>query len=222
MDKLRCDETTNMHQGPLCVGCTTEPMTAEFPQLHFESTVPTIPPTKFLSLTLGALRYISLKPYTVEVPILPILVPDYLPMSERLVTVLASSLTDQGGFNDVQAGSRPEAGMDMKLCDEAGSYIAEKTRYFEHNLDKTMLDSKDFKRRTQGVEDLERCFRLILGGELEKKVEDTKKHVDLLECETKFLMDNKELIQENSRRVREHRKAVAEKYVFTTMYAKLL
>ncbi|CCC14040.1 hypothetical protein SMACR_09524 [Sordaria macrospora] len=141
------------------------PMVEQLAKLHYDSDMATVPSvSKFLSLTLGALRYIGLHPYTVEVPVLPIWVPEHLAMGERLVTVLASSLISQGGFNNIQPGSKPEMGMDMELCDEAGGYLAEKTKYFEQNLDKTIVDSEDFLRRTEGVEHLTRCFQFILSG----------------------------------------------------------
>ncbi|KAK3489575.1 uncharacterized protein B0T23DRAFT_455559 [Neurospora hispaniola] len=223
LGRLGCDETINMHQGPLYVGSTTRPIAECLAQHHYDSNMSAIPSTnKFLSLTLGALRYIGLRPYTVEVPILPIWVMEHLPMGERLVTVLASSFVTQGGFNSVQASSRAGTGMSMALCDEAGLYVAEKTRYFEQNIDKSLVDSKDFMRRTEGVEHLGRCFQLVLGGELEEKIKIIKIRQDRLEQETKLLVEMKEEIQQKLRRIREHQEAVATKYVFKNMYATLL
>ncbi|KAK3952698.1 hypothetical protein QBC32DRAFT_135915 [Pseudoneurospora amorphoporcata] len=223
LDRLGCDETTNMHQGPLYVGCTTAPMAEQLAQLHYDSDMATVPSvSKFLSLTLGALRYIGLKPYTVEVPILPIWVKAHLPLGERLVTVLASSLITQGGFNGVQAGSRAGTGMDLQLCDEAGSYVAEKTKYFEQNIDQTLLDIDDFDRETEGVEDLERCFRLVLGGELDQRIDATMIELERLECHANLLQGMQGVIQKKVRMIRARHEAVATQYAFNTGFAQLL
>ncbi|KAL0466477.1 hypothetical protein QR685DRAFT_609022 [Neurospora intermedia] len=223
LGRLGCDETINMHQGPLYVGSTTMPIAECLVQHHYDSNMSAIPSTnKFLSLTLGALRVIGLRPYTVEVPILPIWVMEHLPIGERLVTVLASSFITQRGFNGAQASSRAGTGISTALCDEAGLYVAEKTRYFKQNLEKTMLVIDDLNHETEGVEDLERRFRLILDAELEKRVKLTKMEQGRLEYEPKLLEDMKEVLQQRLRRTRERYEVAAAQYAFNSTYVKLL
>lgn len=119
LQKLDNIGSAYMHQGPLYVGCTAGKMSERIKQHHYEPSMSALPmKNMFLALTMGALLQIGLKPYTVGVPILPVWVGEHLPLAERLVTMLASSLISQDGFNGIQAGSK--AGQD---CDEAGLYV---------------------------------------------------------------------------------------------------
>ena len=224
LQTLGCDATVNMHQSPLYVGCTTRPMAERLAQHHYESIMATVPSTSnlFLSLTLGALRYIGLNPYTVEVPIMPIWVKAHLPMGERLVTLLASSLVTQAGLNGVEAGSRAGTGMDLQLCDEAESYVAEKTKYFEENLDHTNLDLDDFERRTEGFENLKGAFQRLMSGEMLNRVEDTIAKIEQLEVQAKAALQMKDVIQENLRKKKRRQERLAAQYAFNTGFNQLL
>ncbi|KAK3396702.1 hypothetical protein B0T20DRAFT_418427 [Sordaria brevicollis] len=155
-DDEKTSTVTMLHQGPLYIRRTTQPMNTEFAQIHYDSrtmtTVPSAIPNKFLALTLGALRCMNLRPYTVEVPILPITSREHLVLGEQFVTILASSMIHQGGFNNVEPGTDEltEDIMDQKLCREAVDYLLQTTKYCEQNGDRWARDVAMFGKIAEG------------------------------------------------------------------------
>ncbi|KAK3946581.1 hypothetical protein QBC32DRAFT_185565, partial [Pseudoneurospora amorphoporcata] len=138
------------------------PMSQGVKAHHYDSSMAGAPlpmSNMFLALTMGALLRLGLKPYTVEVPILPIWKGEHLLLGERLVTLFASSLITQGGFNGVQAGSK--TGQDNE---EAWIYVAGKTTYLKDNLDRTVADMDRFLADVEGVDNLHETVQFITSG----------------------------------------------------------
>ncbi|KAK3485756.1 uncharacterized protein B0T23DRAFT_326052 [Neurospora hispaniola] len=220
LQKLDNTGSTYMHQGPLYVGCTAGQMSERMKQHHYEPSMPALPmKNMFLALTMGALLQIGLKPYTVGVPILPVWVGEHLPLAERLVTMLASSLISQDGFNGIQAGSK--AGQD---CDEAGLYVAEETTYFKNNLDRTLADADQFFTDTEGVDHLRQSLQFVKTGELERKLSSIELLLSEMEESTAMLkqMGARFQIGAELRQAQERHRAIIKQYRFNSTFVKLL
>ncbi|KAI3321288.1 hypothetical protein HD806DRAFT_546681 [Xylariaceae sp. AK1471] len=131
---------------PSMVGCADN-ISERIPAHHPDSTNKSSMSytTYTFALVTCALMELGLKPEVTTVPVLRIYDAGQLPAAEMLVTLLASSLVTQDGYNVVQGGNKP--GKLLRVDDR--EYVMARCPYLRENQEKTI---KELHRRQQFLE----------------------------------------------------------------------